>query len=221
LGKEFHKGSVRIEVLNHLNLRVEAGESLAIVGASGVGKSTLLNLLGTLDSPTSGQILFNGMCTDTLTNSELCAFRNKTIGFIFQFHYLMKELTALENVMLPALISGEKRNVAREKARALISEVGIENRTHHRPSELSGGEQQRVAIARALALSPQVIFADEPTGNLDPETGEKVFNSLLTLNQKKQLTLIVVTHNMKMAGSLHRAVRLIHGQLTDESPQMG
>jgi lipoprotein-releasing system ATP-binding protein len=204
-------------VLSGLNLSVEAGESLAIVGASGVGKSTLLNLLGTLDAPTCGEIKFNGTRVDSLANSALCAFRNQTIGFIFQFHYLMKELTALENVMLPALIAGEKRSCARERARSLLVEVGIENRESHRPSELSGGEQQRVAIARALALSPQVMFADEPTGNLDPQTGEKVFNLLFDINQKKHLTLIVVTHNMKMAGMLGRKVRLAQGKLTDET----
>ena len=195
LNKTFLKDGLRIEVLNDLSLQIAQGQSLAVVGVSGSGKSTLIHILGTLDQPTSGSVLFDGVDVFTWPEKKLAAFRNEKIGFVFQFHNLLPEFTALENAMMPALIRRIPKNEAMRKAEAILNEVGLAERMTHKPGELSGGEQQRVAIARALILEPEILLADEPTGNLDTETGKKIEAILLALNRAKRITLIVVTHN--------------------------
>jgi len=203
----------RIDVLVDLDMRVEAGESVAIVGQSGVGKSTLLHVLGTLDQPTAGRVLFGGVDVFSLSEREQAAFRNREVGFIFQFHHLLPDFTALENVMMPALIRGLGAAETEVRARELLERVGLGERLTHKPGELSGGEQQRVAVARAVVLSPRAVLADEPTGNLDPETGAEVHRLLLELNREHQLTLVIVTHNQELAGQVDRTLRLQNGKL--------
>ncbi|MFN8627261.1 MAG: ABC transporter ATP-binding protein [Candidatus Binatia bacterium] len=202
-----------IDVLVDLDLNVEAGETVAIVGQSGAGKSTLLHMLGTLDQPTGGKVLFDGVDIFGLRENEQATLRNREIGFIFQFHHLLPDFTALENVMMPALIRGMGRAEAEPCARAVLERVGLGARLTHKPGELSGGEQQRVAVARAVALSPRVVLADEPTGNLDPLTGAEVQRLLMDLNREQHITLIIVTHNETFAASAHRILRLENGQL--------
>ena len=203
----------RIDVLIDLDLRVEAGEAIAIVGQSGVGKSTLLHLLGTLDQPSAGQVLFDGVDLFRLRERDQAVFRNREIGFIFQFHHLLPDFTALENVMMPALIRGMGAGEAQDRAGAVLERVGLGERLTHKPGELSGGEQQRVAVARAIALSPRVVLADEPTGNLDPTTGAEVQSLLMELNREHHITFIIVTHNEGFAASAHRTLRLQNGKL--------
>jgi len=188
----------------------------AIVGASGVGKSTLLHIMGTLDRPTSGRVRYGGTDVFGLGNGELTAFRNRSIGFVFQFHHLLPEFTALENVMMPALIGGAAPEAARRDALALLEELGVGQRQGHRPGELSGGEQQRVAVARALVLSPSVVLADEPTGNLDTATGEDLFRLLVDLNRRKGITFVVVTHNESLAARCHRILEMKDGRVISE-----
>ncbi len=212
LSKSYIDGR-RIDVLIDLALRVEAGEAVAIVGQSGVGKSTLLHVLGTLDQPSGGQVLFDGVDLFALREREQAVFRNREIGFIFQFHHLLPDFTALENVMMPALIRGLGAGEAEARARAVLERVGLGERLTHKPGELSGGEQQRVAVARAVALSPRLVLADEPTGNLDPTTGAEVQSLLMELNREQHITLIIVTHNEAFATSAHRTLRLQDGQL--------
>lgn len=202
-----------IDVLVNLDLTVEAGETVAIVGQSGAGKSTLLHLLGTLDQPTQGKVLFDGVDLFALREQEQAIFRNREIGFIFQFHHLLPDFTALENVTMPALIRGMNAAEAQARARATLERVGLGARLTHKPGELSGGEQQRVAVARAVALSPRVIMADEPTGNLDPVTGAEVQGLLTELNREQGITLIIVTHNEGFSASTHRTLRLQNGRL--------
>ena len=183
------------------------------MGASVAGKSTLLHILGTLDHPTSGQIFYRGEDLFSLSEMELAEFRNHTIGFIFQFHYLLPEFTALENTMMPALIRGYKRDEAIEESEKILVTVGLKDRLAHKQGELSGGEQQRVAIARALILKPEIILADEPIGNLDSRTGEAIFDLLLSLNQQLKITLLVVTHNESLADKIPRRMTLSDGRI--------
>jgi lipoprotein-releasing system ATP-binding protein len=213
LCKTYTTGPSRVEVLAGIDLELKAATTTALVGASGAGKSTLLHLLGALDRPTSGSVSFHGEDLFRKSDRELAAFRNRSIGFVFQFHHLLPEFTALENVMMPALIARTAHDKARATAEELLNDVGLGHRMTHRPGELSGGEQQRVAIARALALSPELLLADEPTGNLDMRTSEGVHALLAELQRKKGLTLVVVTHNEHLAAAMGRTVRLVDGWL--------
>jgi lipoprotein-releasing system ATP-binding protein len=204
-------------VLRGLDLEVPAGEMLAITGASGVGKSTLLHVLGTLDPPEAGTITVAGEDVLRLPEPRLRAFRNKTMGFVFQFHHLLPEFTALENVAMPLLIGRVAGPEARREARRLLDELDLGERAHHRPGAMSGGEQQRVAVARALACSPRALLADEPSGNLDRETGDRLHALLRRLNQEKGITVVVVTHNERLAAACDRTLRLEAGVLRPAS----
>jgi len=212
LFKSYGNGTKRVEVLKGVDLTFSQSEKVAIVGASGVGKTTLLHVLGTLDRPTSGKILYEGKDIYTLNAKSLALFRNREIGFVFQFHHLLPEFNALENTMMPCLIQGIPKEESVSRAEAILTLVGLKERLSHKPGELSGGEQQRVAVARALVLEPKVLLADEPTGNLDTKTGESVFDLLQELNQIKGVTLIVVTHNLRLAEKLSRQIQLIDGR---------
>jgi lipoprotein-releasing system ATP-binding protein len=219
LKKSFITDAGNLHVLKGIDLSIKEGEMVGIVGASGVGKSTLLHILGALDKPTSGKVLYNGEDIFSLNENSLALFRNKTIGFVFQFHHLLPEFTAIENVMMPGLISirreasGVRRKEIKEKAEKLLDEMGLSERKGHRPGELSGGEQQRVAVARALILEPKVVLADEPTGNLDTATGEDLFNLLINLNKEKGLTFVIVTHNESLSKHCHRTIRMVDGKI--------
>ncbi|HEY4718978.1 MAG TPA: ABC transporter ATP-binding protein [Candidatus Methylomirabilis sp.] len=213
LHKSFRMGGEELRILKGVTLTVRRGEFLAIVGPSGVGKSTLLHVVGGLDRPTAGGVYYDGVEISGLPEGKLAAFRNRTVGFVFQFHHLLPEFSALENAMMPALIGRHRREEAAEKARGLLQRVGLADRLTHRPGELSGGEQQRVAIARALLLSPRVLLADEPTGNLDAKTGDSIFDLLRELNREQGLTVILVTHNEWLAGQTDRILRIADGQL--------
>jgi len=214
LRKTYLLGGRRLEVLRGVDLAIAEGEMVALTGPSGAGKSTFLHLVGTLDWPTSGRVRFAGRDLSTLDEDELARFRNETVGFVFQSHHLLPEFTALENVMMPALVRRMARAEARRRAEASLERVGLSDRLQHRPGELSGGEQQRVAIARALVLEPRLLLADEPTGNLDPQTAEGIHALLHELNRGLRVTAVVVTHNERLAGSLPRRVRLVAGQVT-------
>lgn len=202
----------RVEVLKGVDLVFFRGEKAAIVGASGVGKTTLLHVLGTLDQPTAGKVLFEGKDVYALNEKDLALFRNREIGFVFQFHHLLPEFNALENTMMPCLIQGIPKKESASRSEAMLTLVGLKERLSHKPGELSGGEQQRVAVARALVLEPKVLLADEPTGNLDTKTGESVFDLLQDLNRIKGVTLVVVTHNLKLAEKMSRQIQLIDGK---------
>ncbi len=219
LHKSYFMDGKRIDVLRGVDLSIAEGEMLSLTGASGVGKSTFLHVLGTLDAPTDGNIRFDGRDVTSLTESELASFRNRTIGFVFQFHYLLPEFTAQENVMMPALIQRMDRAEAARRARELLDSVGLKDRADHKPGELSGGEQQRVALARALVLRPRLLLADEPTGNLDPSTGEGIHQVLRDLNQKLGIAAVVVTHNEALAQSMPRRLRLVDGHVLEVSAQ--
>ena len=212
LHKSFGNGTKKVDVLKGIDLTFDQGERVAIVGVSGVGKTTLLHILGTLDRPTTGKVLYRGKDIFTLNERELALFRNREIGFVFQFHHLLPEFNALENTMMPCLIQGISKKEAAFRAETILSLVGLKERLSHKPGELSGGEQQRVAVARALVLEPKVLLADEPTGNLDTKTGESVFHLLQELNQIRGVTLIVVTHNLKLASQLPRQINLVDGK---------
>ena len=212
LVKIFTSNGNKVEVLNGLDLEITAGASLAIVGASGVGKSTLLHILGTLERPTAGRVLWEGEEVFRLSDEKLAAFRNRKIGFVFQFHHLLPEFNALENVMMPALIARRPKAEARERAATILAQVGLANRLTHRIGALSGGEQQRVAVARALVMEPVALLADEPTGNLDPRSARQVHELLLRLNQEKKLTTIVVTHNLELAELLSQRITIKEGK---------
>ena len=203
-------------MLNGIDLSINKGEVLAIVGASGVGKSTFLHILGGLDRPTSGKVLYGNVDVFTLDANRIARFRNEHVGFVFQFHHLLPEFSALENVMMPALIRGMNREQAGDSAAQMLNDVGLGGRLLHRPGEMSGGEQQRVAVARALMLSPDVVLADEPTGNLDVHTGEAVHDLLLSINKLKHITFVIVTHNDKLAIRADRVLRLTEGRLIPE-----
>lgn len=217
LNKQYGEGDHIIQVLSHLSLAIRSTERIAIVGESGVGKSTLLHILGMLDQPNTGQVLLDGQDLFAFPEAERAALRNREIGFIFQFHHLLPDFTALENVTMPGLIAGLSWAEARQRASTMLERVGLADRVTHRPGELSGGEQQRVAVARALVLKPRLVLADEPTGNLDPATGETVLRLLLDLNQQLGVTMAVVTHNEKLAAAMDRTLRLSNGQLMEVS----
>jgi len=213
LTKRYVTGSSEVLVLQELNLSVRTGGMIAIVGASGAGKSTLLHLLGGLDRPTSGRVLFHGFDISKLSAVDLARFRSQVVGFMFQFHHLLPEFTAQENVMMPLLIGGMRKVKAAESARSALASVGLDERRKHRPAELSGGEQQRVALARALVANPQLLLADEPTGNLDSRTGEQVFSLLRRLHETNALTSLIVTHNERLAAHCDRILHLEDGGL--------
>jgi lipoprotein-releasing system ATP-binding protein len=213
LTKTYQDGIRRVEVLHGIDLEVEPGEMVAIVGPSGSGKSTLLHLLGALDRPDSGTVEIGGKALNGLSGAALAAFRNRTIGFVFQFHQLLPDFTALENVMVPGRIAGIEPRAVHATARRLLSEVGLEERLEHFPNQLSGGERQRVALCRALALEPPLLLADEPTGNLDPESGDQVFRLLLEMQSRHATTGILVTHNPEIARRCTRTLRLEGGAL--------
>jgi lipoprotein-releasing system ATP-binding protein len=212
LVKTFTSNGNAVEVLQGLDLDIYAGETLAVVGASGVGKSTLLHILGTLERPTAGRMLWDGQDVFGLDDKELAAFRNRKVGFVFQLHHLLPEFNTLENVMMPALIARLPRRRAEEMAEELLVQVGLKDRIRHRVSTLSGGEQQRVAVARALVLRPEALLADEPTGNLDPKNAVQVQELLLELNRSRYLTLVIVTHNLEMARVMDREITLKDGK---------
>jgi lipoprotein-releasing system ATP-binding protein len=211
--KGYRTAAGYVPVLEGLDLEVAEGEMLAIIGASGVGKSTLLHVLGTLDRPEAGSVRVGGAEVFALPEASLRAFRNRTLGFVFQFHHLLPEFTALENVMMPLLIARRPEAEARDRAGALLRELGLSGRESHRPGALSGGEQQRVAVARALAGTPRALLADEPTGNLDRATGERLHELLRRLNREKGVTVVVVTHNDALAAACDRTLRLEAGRL--------
>ena len=213
--KVYELAKRRIEVLDAVDSTVFAGDVVAVVGPSGSGKSTLLALLGLLDQPTAGRVLYDGADLRTAREDVIEEFRNRHVGFVFQFHHLLPEFTALENVMMPAIIAGHSMSEARERARDLLERVGLEERMDHAPGEISGGEQQRVALARALVMRPRLVLADEPTGNLDPETGDAIHDLLLELNRELGTTLIVATHNLALARRLPRCLRIEGGSLSD------
>ena len=215
LYKSYYDGLTELPVLKGVDLEVKKAEIVAVVGASGVGKSTLLHLLGGLDRPTEGQIFYDGEDIFALNDQELDRFRNEEIGFVFQFHHLLPEFTALENVTMPGLIARQKSDVAQNRAKDLLDYIGLGERLEHRPSELSGGERQRVAIARALVNQPKVVLADEPTGNLDQKTSEAVHDLLWTLNDQFNQTFIIVTHNQTLAQRADRLIQLVDGQVSD------
>jgi lipoprotein-releasing system ATP-binding protein len=218
LSRTYLLGTERLEVLKGVTFTVKGGERVAIVGKSGAGKSTLLHLLGTLDRPTLGSVSIGGLPVFSRTGAELARFRNQTLGFIFQFHHLLPEFTALENVMMPAIISRHPRTMAEPLARDVLATVGLGHRLEHRPGELSGGERQRVAVARAIVMRPAIILADEPTGNLDAKTGAGIHELLVELNEKRGMSLITVTHNPDLARRMHRQIRLVDGKATEEAP---
>ena len=219
LGKAYVHNGQALPVLWDVDLSLAPGDMVACVGASGVGKSTFLQILGTLDLPTSGSIRFDGEELTTMSAGRLAEFRNRKIGFVFQFHHLLPEFSALENVMMPALIQRMTVTTAQAKARDILGRVGLSHRLTHRPSELSGGEQQRVALARAMVLEPSLLLADEPTGNLDRHTGESIHELFLELNRERGSTLLVVTHNPELARLMPRRMRMIDGgKLVDDIP---
>jgi len=215
LTKEYeHRGKI-IHVLDELELKVKKGEMCAIVGASGVGKSTFLNVVGTLDAPTRGQIRVGGQDITRLSPQKLSNFRNRTIGFVFQFHYLLPEFTALENVMMPGMIQRADRVTLKKEAEMMLDEVGLSHRLTHKPGELSGGEQQRVALARALVLRPPLLLADEPTGNLDGQTAAGIHQLFFDMNRKYNTSMLMVTHNLDLASRMPRTLELREGKVFD------
>ncbi len=215
LSKSFRTGPESLNVLKDINFKIRKGEIMAICGTSGVGKSTFLHILGTLDHPTKGKVLYEGVDVFALDDNRLSAFRNSVIGFVFQFHHLLPEFSALENIIMPLLISGVPHRKCISTGKKLLYDVGLLARAKHRPGELSGGEQQRVAIARALCMNPKIVFADEPTGNLDSTTGESVHELLRNLNQSRQITFVIVTHNEHLADKSHRIVHMVDGRINE------
>jgi lipoprotein-releasing system ATP-binding protein len=224
LKKTYRRHAVEVRVLNGLTLEVRTGEFLSIVGASGSGKSTLLHLLGTLDAPDSGAVLLDGKRIDNLPNRERDRLRNRTFGYIFQFYHLLPELTTLDNVLMPAYIHHsflnwwQTRSQWRKRAEDLLKKVGLSHRLKHRPRELSGGELQRTAIARALLMNPRVLLADEPTGNLDAESGGEIVRLLREINREDGVTIVMVTHNLEIAAGTDRVVKMVNGSITDDTP---
>lgn len=213
LRKSFPRRGGALEILKGIDLDVERGEMLGVVGVSGAGKTTLLQIIGTLERPTSGSVSYGDTDVSGMPEEALAAFRNRTVGFVFQFHHLLPEFDALENVVLPCRIAGMDLQEARRRAERLLDEAGLSDRRTHRIGELSGGEQQRVAICRALVMEPAILLADEPTGNLDKETANGVFERMLDLNRRRGLTLMMVTHNEELAGRLHRVIKIDDGRI--------
>jgi lipoprotein-releasing system ATP-binding protein len=216
LQRSFNMGNQIVHVLNGITMTIQRREMVAIIGASGAGKSTLLHILGTLDRPTQGEVLFEGHNMFKVSEAALANFRNRRIGFVFQFHHLLPEFTALENVSLPALIQKIPKLTAMESGKSLLSEVGLSHRLHHKPGELSGGEQQRVAVARALIRQPDLVLADEPTGNLDTQTGDDLFELLRKLNEAHGTAFVIVTHNEKLSHQTDRLIHLQDGQILED-----
>lgn len=217
LHKAYRKGEAMINVLAGASLSLARGDMVSVTGASGAGKSTLLHLIGTLDAPDRGSIHYNGRNLSSLSSGELADFRSRELGFVFQFHHLLPEFSALENVMMPALIRRMARGEAEALATKVLDEVGLSQRLSHRPGELSGGEQQRVALARALVLDPPLLLADEVTGNLDEKTGEEIHSLLFALNAQRGITLVVVTHNMSLANRMPRRLLIEGGKVKERS----
>lgn len=214
----FQEDGSELHILEGVQIDVAAGEAVAIVGASGAGKSTLLHLLGGLDRPTSGEVLLEGRSLATLSERELATVRNERIGFVFQFHHLLRDFTALENVMMPLLIRGTSRREAMDRARSLLDDVGLGQRLTHKSSQLSGGEQQRVAVARALANQPAVVIADEPSGNLDTHTGEQLHDLFFRLRSNHGVAMVIATHNRELAERADRVLHMKEGQLRADEP---
>lgn len=216
LKKSYQDGKTSIDVLNGIDFTISPGDSISIVGPSGSGKSTFLHLMGGLDNPSSGEVCINGHDWQSMSEKSRCMTRNKYLGFVYQFHHLLPEFTALENVAMPLLLSGMNVTLAEKKAKEMLGDVGLKQRTFHKPSQLSGGERQRVAIARALINEPECIFADEPTGNLDQTTAALVFELMLNLNAQLKTALVIVTHDLQLAHQMQTAVVLHKGQLVVE-----
>lgn len=213
--KSFLSGISRTDVLKGVNLEMNKGDTVAVVGASGIGKSTFLHILGALDRPDNGNVWFKGKDIFQFDNEKLADFRNQSIGFVFQFHYLLPEFTALENAMMPMLIKGYKKGLAQKTSEEILVRVGLKDRMTHRIVTLSGGEQQRVALARAIVLKPDILLADEPTGNLDKKNSEKIHELLLSLNNEFNMALVIVTHNMELATLMSRRVTIVDGLLVE------
>jgi len=211
LCKSYRMGTDTVQVLKSVNLAINHGTTTALVGASGAGKSTLLHILGALDRPSSGSVIYKGQELFSQSDRDLADFRSKNIGFVFQFHHLLSDFTALENVMLPALIARKEHGQADQLARTLLDQVGLGHRIQHRPGELSGGEQQRVAIARALVMEPELLLADEPTGNLDAKTSEAIYELLMHVQKQTGISMVIVTHNERIAAGMERVVRMLDG----------
>jgi lipoprotein-releasing system ATP-binding protein len=211
-----YKNGVEFRALDNANLRIKKGEFVAIVGPSGSGKSTLMHLIGLLDTPSSGTLFIDGEDVTKMSDKERSAMRNRMLGFIFQYHHLLPDFTALENVMMPLLIAGKGRDEAKYVAEKLLKDVGLADRMDHRPGELSGGQNQRVAVARALSCSPAIVLGDEPTGNLDTKTGDLIYELLRRLNREYNQTFIVVTHNEELAGKADRVIKIVDGKITDQ-----
>lgn len=216
LGKTYIEGPNDVEVLRDINLQIQAGERVSIVGASGSGKSTLLHLLGGLDLPSKGSVWVDGQQLSNMSDKKRGIMRNRYLGFVYQFHHLLPEFSAIENVAMPLFIRGVDKDQAQQKARTLLTDIGLEHRCDHRPTELSGGERQRTAIARALVTEPKVVLADEPTGNLDVDTASSVFEMMIELNQRVGTALVMVTHDNSLAGRMDRILRLDHGTLRED-----
>jgi len=211
-----YKNGMEFRALDNANLKIKKGEFVAIVGPSGSGKSTLMHLIGLLDTPSSGTLLIDDKDVTKMSDKERSEMRNRMLGFVFQYHHLLPDFTALENVIMPLLIAGKNRKEANEIAEKLLKDVGLEDRMDHRPGELSGGQNQRVAVARALSCSPAIVLGDEPTGNLDTKTGDLIYELLRRLNKEYNQTFIVVTHNEDLASKADRIIRLVDGKIMDQ-----
>ncbi len=221
LCKRYQEGKVQTDVLHDVSFSINAGELMAIVGSSGSGKSTLLHLLGGLDTPTSGDVIFNGQAMSSLSSSAKAELRNRELGFIYQFHHLLPDFTALENVAMPLLIGKKNTDETKQRALEMLKAVGLAHRSSHRPSELSGGERQRVAIARALVNNPRLVLADEPTGNLDARNADSIFELLGELNVRQGTAFLVVTHDLQLARRMSRQLEMRDGRLTQELTLLG
>ncbi|MFH1687643.1 MAG: ABC transporter ATP-binding protein [bacterium] len=217
LHRIFETADSTVAVLTGLSLSVQTGQMVAVTGVSGVGKSTLLHVLGGLDRPSQGQVTIGNEILQNMSEKRLAQYRNEKVGFVFQFHYLLQDFTALENVMMPSLVSGKSRRDARMNAEQLLDLVGLKDRTSHRPMQLSGGEQQRVAVARALANNPEIVLADEPSGNLDTNTGRNLHDLLFHLNQERNVTFLIATHNQELAQRCDRNLQIVDGKVRELS----
>ena len=217
LHREFRTPDATLHVLRGINLTMPRGDTVAVTGASGVGKSTLLHRLGGLDRPTAGAVEIDGTRVDNQSEADLAAFRNRNVGFVFQFHYLLEDFSAAENVMMPVLVAGQSRTQARRRAELLLDMVGLSERKNHRPAQLSGGEQQRVAVARALANDPRIVLADEPSGDLDSATGRMLHELLFRLNREQSIALLIATHNRELADRCNRTLEIVEGKFCERS----